>query len=50
MISQMLKKQGVIQGSSSPWASPVVLVAKNDDTNHFCVDSTDGHVSPALYR
>ena len=29
MISQMLE-QGVIQPSNSPWASPVVLVAKKE--------------------
>ena len=34
MIGQMLG-QGVIQESSSPWASPVV---KKDGTNRFCVD------------
>ena len=42
MIGQMLD-QGVIQESSNPWASPVVLVAKKNDMNHFWVD-----VSPVL--
>lgn len=37
MIHDMLK-QGVITGSRSPWASPIVLVKKKDGDHHFCVD------------
>ena len=36
-ISQMLE-QGVIRPSNSPWASPVVLVAKKDGTSRLSVD------------
>ena len=37
MVRDMLE-QGVIQHSQSPWASPIVLVAKRDGTMRFCVD------------
>lgn len=31
-------KEGVVTQSNSPWASPIVLVAKKDGSTRFCVD------------
>jgi hypothetical protein len=36
-INKMLKN-GIIERSDSPWASPVVLVKKKDDTVRFSID------------
>ena len=37
MIDDMLQKD-IVQPSSSPWASPIILVPKKDGSLRFCID------------
>ena len=38
---QEMQDSGVVQPSSSPWASPMVIVRKKDGTHRLCVDYRD---------
>ena len=37
LLQDMLQKD-IVERSSSPWASPIILVKKNDDSTRLCVD------------
>ena len=37
MVTEM-QERGIVQPSTSPWASPVVLMSKKDGSHRFCVD------------
>jgi len=37
-IIKDMKDQGVIDESTSPWTSPMILIKKNDGTMRFCVN------------
>ena len=48
LISEMvdnMHKQGIVQPSVSPWASPIVLVPKRERTHRFCI-SVNKYVYP----
>ena len=49
LVGNMLS-QGVVVTSSSPWASPIVVVCKKDGGTRFCVDYRRLNKLPALTR
>jgi len=37
LVNEMIE-QGIVEESSSPWSSPIVMVRKKDGSTRFCVD------------
>ena len=37
-LVEEMKRQGLVDDSTSPWSSPIVLVKKKDGSTRFCVD------------
>ena len=37
-LVEKMVDQGIVEPSTSPWSSPIVLVTKKDGTTRFCVD------------
>ena len=42
------QRDGVIVPATSPWASPLVPVAKKDGSTHWAIDDPDSYPTPSL--